>query len=309
IEPFATYAYVPGISQSDLPLFDEVDRIRPRSLIAYGVTTRLFAKLSEPEETARSARNSSGDDELVEPPADRTPYGEQDDLAQALAPRGGSTTSRGAGVRELARVTVLHAYDTNYQVGLSGGKIADVQTIATVFPTSVVWAGGQLNYNPRSNGGITNANFFVNLQPPWNRENPSKLFMGKALQGSFFQLSYNYVNRSSAVQGGTKRNASQFMTARAYSDVFDRLGLFVAPSYDFAASQLLQAEYGVRLKSPCDCWAFDVGIVDSFNPKEVQFQVQLTLGGLGSVGQSPFGQNPFQRLGLANSQTGVLPHF
>lgn len=312
IEPFATYAYVPGISQSDLPLFDEIDRIRPRSLITYGATTRLFAKLSEPPEPTRTGRTASAGatgDELVEPPADRAPYGEQDDAALALAPRGGSTTSRGASVRELARVTVVHAYDTNYQVGLTGGKIADVQTIATVFPTSVVWAGGQLNYNPRSSGGITNANFFVNLQPPWNRENQPKLFMGKALQGSFFQLSYNYVNRSSAVQGGTKRNASQFMTARAYSDVFDRAGVYVAPSYDFAASQLLQAEYGVRLKSPCDCWAFDVGIVDSFNPKEVQVQFQVTLGGLGSVGQSPFGKNPFQRLGLAGSPTGVLPQY
>jgi hypothetical protein len=71
----------------------------------------------------------------------------------------------------------------------------------------------------------------------------------------------------------------------------------------------LQAEYGVRLKSPCDCWAFDVGIVDSFNPKEVQVQFQVTLGGLGSVGQSPFGNNPFQRLGLAGSPTGVLPQY
>jgi LPS-assembly protein len=313
IEPFATYTYVPGISQSSLPLFDEVDRVRPRSLITYGATTRLFARLSEPEEPPPTGRSGAGapssEVELVEPAADRGPYGEQGDLALALAPQGGSTTSRGAGVRELARITVLHAYDTNYQVGLTGGKIADVQAVATVFPTSVVWAGSQISYNPRSNGGITNANFFINLQPPWNKQGASKLYMGKALQGSFFQLSYNFVDREAAVAEGTKRNASQFMTARAYTDLFDRVGVYAGPSYDFAAAQLLQAEYGVRFKSPCDCWAFDVGVVDSFNPNEVQVQVQLTLGGLGSIGQSPFGRNPFQAMGLAGSSTGVLPQF
>ena len=42
---------------------------------------------------------------------------------------------------------------------------------------------------------------------------------------------------------------------------------------------------------------------------EVQFQVQATLGGLGSVGQSPFGRNPFSVMGLAGNPTGVLPTY
>jgi hypothetical protein len=93
---------------------------------------------------------------------------------------------------------------------------------------------------------------------------------------------------------------------RAYSDVFDRLGVYFAPSYDVAAGRLLSSEYGVRLKSPCNCWAADFGLISSYNPNEVQFQFQLTLGGLGSFGQSPFGRNPFQEMGLAGSPTGVL---
>jgi hypothetical protein len=91
--------------------------------------------------------------------------------------------------------------------------------------------------------------------------------------------------------------------------VFDRLGVYIAPSYDLAAKQLLSTEYGVRLKSPCDCWAADLGITDSFNPNEVQIQFQLTLGGLGSVGKSPFGRNPFQTQGLVGAPTGVLPKY
>jgi hypothetical protein len=72
---------------------------------------------------------------------------------------------------------------------------------------------------------------------------------------------------------------------------------------------MLSTEYGVRLKSPCDCWAADLGITDSTNPNEVQVQFQLTLGGLGSVGRSPFGRNPFQTQGLVGAPTGVLPNY
>jgi hypothetical protein len=87
------------------------------------------------------------------------------------------------------------------------------------------------------------------------------------------------------------------------------MGLYFAPNYDLAASRMLSMQYGARLKSPCDCWAFDVGVTDSFNPNEVQVQVQLTLGGLGSIGQSPFGRNPFAVMGLAGRSAGVLPTY
>ena len=121
------------------------------------------------------------------------------------------------------------------------------------------------------------------------------------------QLSYNYVNPEVAVLPTTTQNNSQFATIRAYSDVWDMLGVYIAPSYNFSTNQLQYAEYGARLKSSCDCWAADMGLTDSFNPNEIQVQFQLTLGGLGSIGQSPFGRNPFQNYGLAGNPLGVLP--
>jgi len=33
----------------------------------------------------------------------------------------------------------------------------------------------------------------------------------------------------------------------------NRVGLFFAPSYDIANSKMLSTEYGVRIKSPCNC--------------------------------------------------------
>src|SRR5260370_41610141 len=116
--------------------------------------------------------------------------------------------------------------------------------------------------------------------------------MGRALWGWVLQVGYNYTSWRNSVFAPTNRNGAQFMTARAYTDVFDRLGVYLAPNYDFAAAKLLSAEYGVRLKSPCDCWAADFGITQSYNPNELQYPFQLTLRGLGSASQSSLGRYP-----------------
>ncbi len=303
IEPFAGYTYVPRIYQGNNPLFDQYDRLNARSLFTYGVTTRLFAKIS-PQATEQP--NDTAPEETNAPPS-VSQASEQSSPSEAFMPGGASTYSRGDEVRELAQLTLMQAYDVSHDLGPSGDHVSDFQANLLVFPTTIASLGSQVDYNPRSHAGFTFANVYMTFQPPWSTI--SNVYMGKALQGSFVQASYNYVNPEVAVLPTTTANASQFATIRAYSDVWDFLGVYVAPSYNFAANQLLNAEYGARLKSPCDCWVADMGLVDSFNPNEVQVQFQVTLGGLGSIGQSPFGRNPFQTNGLAGNPLGVLaPH-
>lgn len=300
IEPFAGYTYVPRIYQGDMPLFDQYDRLNSRSLFSYGVTTRLFAKI------APQASPQPPETEIDEPnPAPSVgPASEQSSPSEAFAPGGASAFSHGQEVRELAQLTLMQAYDTSHDVGPFGDHVSDFQANVTVYPTTIASLGSQIDYNPRNHAGITFANVYTTFQPPWSRV--SNVYMGKALQGSFLQASYNYVNPQVAVLPTTTANASQFATIRAYSDVWDMLGIYIAPSYNFSTNQLQNAQYGARIKSPCDCWAADFGLTDSFNPNEVQVQFQVTLGGLGSIGQSPFGRNPFQTNGLAGNPLGVL---
>jgi lipopolysaccharide assembly outer membrane protein LptD (OstA) len=320
IEPFVNYAYVPRVTQSPLPLFDQYDRINSRSLVTYGVTTRLFAKMLPPppqEEENPPGQSTSVFDEATgneqQPPDGQAlvgPYNAESQPSEALAPAGATTYSRGSEVQELAQLTVMQAYDTSHQISLQGGRVSDIESILQVFPTSVLSAGSQVDYNPRSHAGITYATTYLSLQPPWSEsQSKSKLYMGRMLQGSFVQLGYSYVNPSNTAEQSTSKNSSQFATMRAYTDLFDTAGIYFAPSYDLAAGKLLSAEYGARIKSPCDCWAADFGLVQSYNPNEVQVQFQLTLGGLGSVGRSPFGRNPFQTMGLVGQPTGVLPRY
>lgn len=312
IEPFVTYSYYPNVEQSAVPLFDEWDRIEPRSLITYGFTTRIFARMRGSSIEAREIEENAGAENGAvmsgeEGQGTVGPYsGEVDQIyagTNALESQSESGT-----VRELLAFTLMQAYDTNYAVSPDGLSLSDLEALLTIFPTTLFSLSSTLAYDPRTHPGLSLASVALNFQPPWT-ENTPRLYMGRALTGSFLQLSYDYVRPANAVQKSTTRNNVEFFSLRAYHDLFDRLGLYFAPSYDVAASRLLSAEYGVRLKSPCDCWALDIGVNDSFNPNETQVQVQLTLGGLGSIGQTPFGRNPFVTMGLTRSPTGILPTY
>jgi hypothetical protein len=290
IEPFATYSYVPLVSQGDLPLFDETDRMEPRSLLTYGITSRLYGKLPQllpsqaPEGTEAPAPENEGLSE-----------------SSVISPFRAQTSGKGGSVVELARLTLLEAYDTDHAIAKGGSRFSDIDLTATVFPSRIWSMGGQLGFSPNDDQ-LRYASAYMNFQPWWT-ENKAKVYSGKAEEGSFLQVSYNYIATGPSAPSGINSNFSQFLVLRAYYALFDRMGVYFAPSYDFASHQLLSSEYGVRLKSPCDCWAFDMGVTKTVNPSETQFQFQLTLGGIGSVGQSPFGRNPFQL------RTSVLPNY
>jgi lipopolysaccharide assembly outer membrane protein LptD (OstA) len=235
------------------------------------------------------APQAAPQEEAAEPSGDQEGGDES-----APQPQGGTSHSATGGYeREIARLSLLQAYDIEHAVTPAGSKLSDMELDASVFPTTIAQFGSSLGYNPDSER-ITFANVYLALRPPWAK--PSPLYMGRAVAGPFLEISYNFV-------GGN--NAAQTFSARAYYELFDRLGIFYAPLYDIAGGKLLSAEYGVRIKSECNCWALDLGISDTTNPNELQFQFQVTLGGLGSVGQSPFGSNPFRN--YYGGSSGVIP--
>jgi LPS-assembly protein len=278
IEPFVTYTYVPNFDQSSLPLFDETDRVEGRSLFVYGATSRIFLKLSP----RRAVQGESPEAASAEP---------QDE--GATHPFMARSFVNGSAVEEILRFSLTHAYDTTHAVAKGSSRFSDLDLIATAFPANTLAIGGQLTYSPQASS-IHYASTYLNFHPWWFNKS-------KVTTGSYLLLSYNYVGPGPDSKPGVNAALSQFMTLQAYYELFNRVAVLFGPAYDFTTHQLLSAEYGVRIKPPCNCWAFDMGITDTVNPSETQFQFQLTLGGLGSLGKSPFARIPFQ------SHMGVLP--
>lgn len=274
IEPLVDYNYVPVVHQTQLPLFDNIDRIEPRSLITYGFVSRIFAKFegSASESSSAEAANST------------------DDLLSEVLPV--ETYSQGSSIRELLRLSMLQSFDTLHAVTPSGSRLSDTEATVSLFPTNIATMGSTIDYNPRDQK-IGYADVFMAMRPFWEVMSPTNSGRGRALTGGpFIQINYSFI--------GGNQGLHQF-SARAYWEFFDRIGLYYQPSYDIADGRMLSSEYGLRLKSKCDCWNFDVGIIDSFNPSETQVQVMLTLGGIGSIGHNPFGRNPFQRNAVAGN--------
>ncbi len=281
IEPFVTYSYVPNLDQSSLPLFDEIDRIEGRSLITYGATSRIFLKLASRQTVQGAGQEGAG---------------AQEQNQGAAHPFMARSYANGSTIEEILRITLMQAYDTTHAVAKgSGSRFSDLDLIATAFPNSTFAIGGQLTYSPQASD-LHYANAYLSFQPWWIRKS-------KISTGSYAVLSYNYIGPGPDAEPGVNAAANQFMTMQAYYELFNRVAVMFGPAYDFTTHRLLSALYGIRIKAPCNCWAFDTGISSTYNPNETAFQFQLTLGGLGSIGRSPFVRLPFQ------SHLGVLPSY
>jgi LPS-assembly protein len=268
IEPTLSYNYVPVVDQAQLPIFDETDRVEPRSLFSYGVVSRLYGKFSNSQDVSGASTPASTDSE----------QGSHRGATEA------ATFQSGQGrVTELAEFSLLHEYDTSHALTPSGQRFSDISANAILYPTTYASLASFTDFNPNTRQFAGETVTFA-VRPPWVKPKPvQQARLGRAYTGGpYLQVSYSFI-------GG--RNAVQQVSGRAYYEFFDRLGLYYEPAYDIADAKLLYSEYGLRLKSKCDCWIFDVGVNDSINPSEVQIFVQLTLGGLGSIGRNPFGRN------------------
>lgn len=274
IQPYTQYSYVPNIDQNQFPLFDSVDRIEARSLIEYGVSLRIFGQ-SETHAMATGLGH------------------------RILSMMGPSFTSANGASAELLRLNVEQAYDTSHAVANDGSHLSDVALQGTLFPTSLLSAATALDWSPRPGQGLDAFSFSLAFQPP-GQTAPS-VYTGRALQGSFVQLSYTYAAPNAVLlnSGSSSVNSISAVSLDTYLGLFNRAGIFFAPVYDLAESRILSSVFGFRLKSSCDCWFADFAINDTYYPNNTSYIFQLTLSGLGSLGSgSPFGSNPFQLMGL-----------
>jgi lipopolysaccharide export system protein LptA len=279
IEPLVQYNYVPVVDQGQLPIFDETDRVEPRSMISYGVVSRLYGKFSGSEDVSSASNGDTAASESGEQPTGNVQQPATYHSGQ------GSTT-------ELAEFSLLHEYDILHALAPAGEHFSDIDASMVVYPTRYLSLGTETDFNPSTRQFAGETLFFA-IRPPWVESQPiQQTHLGRAYTGgSYFQINYAYVSGSSAVEQ---------ISGRAYYEFFNRIGLYYEPSYDIADGKMLYSEYGLRLKSKCDCWILDLGINDSINPSEVQIFAQLTLGGLGSIGHNPFGRSM-----LLNNQYGA----
>ncbi len=84
--------------------------------------------------------------------------------------------------------------------------------------------------------------------------------------------------------------------------LWEGTALYGLTRYDQLNSQLLENRGGLHFTAPCDCWGFDLWVIDRTNPEETKVGIQFNFEGLGSAGQAPWwGSRKERRSSLVSS--------
>lgn len=259
VEPMVQYAYVPDIDQSDLPLFDQVDRYRERSLVTYGFTSRLYGRFFEPYERTREIEDITQVGETIP----------MFDMSQSLLDFGrGSVISapklvdtRQGEIRELGRFTLKQAYDyveAQKDLDPSRDGFTDWNAGIVLSPSYYFSAAFDSNISTE-NSDFSSYNISLGVRDDWD---------------DALRARYNFVDGSvSQVEGNLEIALTEQLRAGAYG------------RYDAEEDEFIESQGLLRFMNSCKCWSVDLGVGQRLNPDRKQVLVSFTFGGLGAISQ------------------------
>ncbi len=243
IEPQVSYSYVPAVHQQhDLPLYDSLDRINRRNLFVYGFSNRVLGKFATTPEAGAGDKPSA------------------------------PTTE----VRELARFSVTHAYDSSRFIGRKKEHFSDMDINARLTPLPYTTFTVDSTYDV-ARGDVTMARLSASLSDPRPLPATAPLL--------------EHVQRRTTL-GVSYRTITDRLLKEMNAYAVIRLNEYITGAYfgryDFNAQSFIGNRYYLRFISPQDCWYVDLGLIDKVNPKEFEFRFLITFVGLSSSSRSAF---------------------
>jgi len=258
VSPFVKYYYTPKLDQADLPQFDSLDRIKPKSLVGYGLTSSLFGRFVP-------VRQSGDKIQELTPKVESLPIF---DLNRPLADIGSSDEWAGVAnfnvpqgdIRDLANLTLFQTYDLR-SVHSGNTRIDSLSDVEA-----------DLGLNPTNSFGFKFASSY-NLEAQefkaWG--------IGNHIhddRGDILRTQYSFIKDG---QSQLEGSAEVVLTGRTKAAYYAR--------YDNATQTIIESAALLRLASTCNCWHFDIGFNDKTNPDKKQFTLTLTFNGLGDLHQ------------------------
>jgi lipopolysaccharide assembly outer membrane protein LptD (OstA) len=248
IEPRLEYLFIPNVSQSDVPLFDGLDRVRHRSLMTYGFVSRLLARTAEKET----------DDDKGEEGVEH--------------------------VYELTRLSIAQSYDFQREIrSIVGSRrkdhFSDIDLAVRVSPVRATSILANSTFDTGS-AGFSSASVGLRLRDPRKVPDQARLVTRPS-----FSFTYRFIRDNRlTTRDPDQSDEVQQLESTLIVPVTQRLGFLYATRYDIRNKKFFENHAGLRIISACDCWGLDLGFTDRSNPNELEFRAQLTLVGLGSFG-------------------------
>src|SRR5262249_32484588 len=242
IEPSLEYVYIPPVDQSDLPVFDGIDRINKRSMFTYGIASRLLG---------RTATEDAG---------------ERGDVFELVRL---SATQSYDFLRDIPPVAQFDETTGAPQNPEPGNHFSDIDFALRINPSPVTSVRAFATYDASDNQ-ISSTTVGIRLRQP------ARVFgeelRPRLITRATFNVEYRFITE----------NVLQLLDSSVALPITDRIAALYAMRYDINAGTFLENYVGVRLLSSCDCWALNVGMTQTRNPNEFQVQAQFTLAGLGA---------------------------
>jgi len=271
IQPYLAYNYVPDVNQDDLPLWDSLDRINARNLVTFGVSTKFLGKFRRGgAATARIPSDETEGNALV----GEALYGP----APAPVIDGGRERTE---VREIASAYIQQSYSITDSFNVESDDLIDrFSGIDLGFQlTPVNWASLRSRAVVSvADQSLLFAEVGANLLDPRPRPSGDTALLPGLRPANSATLYYQFNS------GGALENLNLAATYR----LNDHIAASYLGRYDILTGRFLENWLGLRLISPGDCWVVDLAVVDRVNPDELDFRIQVSLVGLGSLGDSPF---------------------
>ena len=259
IEPVVDYAYVPDVEQGDLPLFDQLDRFRERSLVTYGVVSRLYGRFYEPYEQIREIEELSNQEDTL-PVFDVNQSLFDFGRGVILTPQR-QRDSREGRIREIGRFSLRQGYDfveARKDLDPSRDGFTDINIGAMVSPSDYFSAAIDSNYNQEGS--------------EFSSHNISFGFYDDRRDA--LRLRYSFVD---GVINQIESNLELTLTDRIRAGMYGR--------YDMLEKEFLESQGLIRFTNSCNCWSLDVGVSERINPDRRQVLISLSFGGIGNLQQ------------------------
>lgn len=170
-----------------------------------------------------------------------------------------SRTGHQGAIDNLVTLTLEHSFDLLQEACENG--VCPVHGEVAVWPLKGVQLGGYTDWDPETQD-FADYTLRLGLSDP---------------RGDRLSTRYRFVDgRIEDVNAGGRLV------------LWEGTALYASTRYDQLNSQFLENRGGLHFTAPCDCWGFDLWVIDRTNPEETKFGVQFNFEGLGSAGQAPW---------------------
>jgi hypothetical protein len=267
---------VPGVDQSNIPIMDNIDRIRRRNVLTFAVANRFWG---------RPVRSLAA-------PADE----KDTELASSLGPQG---------VAEIGQFRLALSYDIDKE-RKGGDSLSDLDIYIRLIPLSYMYMGFEGGINPgpwqisqaRTSFGISDPRLRrPSLDPDFNRPNSLSVFFQFLRNSQLGFLSedananldepatpaYCAKNSPDPRCAGFSRNIIGSVGTNVIYRATNNILLYLSSSYDALEGRFLGVRGATKYLSTCECWSITFRVGYDINPAKTSFSFDFNLLGVGTA--------------------------